>query len=267
MLGLLRANVSAHLAYFRRSRLLLGFGLVFLVILLLFTLPQMLFVTHVTAFDVIRGTLEEVELFLVVFSAALGLFLMSSHLRDRNLKMVFTKPCPPAVWLASAFLAAILISLFFQILITAVALGACLALGLRVQMGVLFVAFDSFAMCVGMIAYLSFLATALHPVIAVVFVLFFNPSMFYQLRIEMLGFIQSGSKSLAIRILEPFFQFLYMLLPIFHVFSDETGSVYATLRVSHGQWARVFGAFGYDLALAALCYCLSLFFLQRKRLI
>jgi hypothetical protein len=267
MVELLRANISAHLIYFRRSRLLLAFGLVFLGMVVLFTLPQMLLATNVTAFDIIREALGEAEMFLVVFSAALGLFLISSHLRARNLKMVFTKPCPPALWLASAFLAAILVSLFLQLLITAVTMTACLAFRLHVEMGVLFVSFDSFAMCVGMIGYLTFLATALHPVMAVVFLMFFNPSIFYQLRMQMLGFIQSGSKNVLVHVLEPFFQFLYMVLPIFHAFSDKTASVRASLRVDHGQWARVFEAFGYDLALAALCYCLSLFLLRRKRLI
>jgi ABC-type transport system involved in multi-copper enzyme maturation permease subunit len=267
VLDLLRANISAHLIYFRRSRLLLAFALVFLGLMVLFTLPQMLLATNVTAFDIICRALDQVETYLVIFSATLGLFLVSSHLRARNLKMVFTKPCPPALWLASAFLASILVSLFLQLLITAVAMTACLALGLRVEMGVLFVALDSFAMCVGMIAYLAMLSTALHPVLAVVFVIFLNPSTFYQLRMQMLGFIQSGSKNVLVHSLEPFFQFLYMVLPIFHAFSEKTQSVYSTLRVDHGQWARAFGAFGYDLALAAVCYCLSLFFLLRKRLI
>jgi hypothetical protein len=266
MLGLLRANISAHLIYFRRSRLLLAFALVFLGLVVLFTLPQMFVTTKVTAFDIIRGTLAVAEVFLVIFSAALGLFLVSSHLRARNLKMVFTKPCPPALWLASAFLAAMLVSLSLQLLITAVAMTACLVFHLHVQMGVLFVSLDSFAMCVGIIGYLTFLATAMHPVMAVVFVVFFNPSFFYQLRLQMLGFIESGSKSSAVRLFEPFFQFLYMTLPVFHAFSEKTQTVYSTLRVDHGQWKLVFGAFGYDLALAALCYCLSLFFLQRKRL-
>lgn len=267
MLGLLRANISAHLLYFRRSRLLLAFGLVFLGTMVLVTLPQFVLLTKVSAFEIIIAEFREVEFFLTVFSAVLGLFLVSSHLRARNLKMVFTKPCPPSLWLASAFLASILVSLFLQLIVTAVAMVACLALHARVQMGVLFVALDSFAISVGMIGYLTFLATAIHPVLAVVFVLIFNPSMFYQLRLEMLGFIASGSKNVAVRLLEPFFQFLYMTLPIFHAFSDKTQTVYSTLRVDSGQWARVFGAFGYDLALAALCYFLSLFFLQRKRLI
>ena len=258
---------TAHLIYFRRSRLLLAFGLVFLGIIVLFALPQLFMATKLTVFDVIRIALDEMEIFLVIFSAALGLFLVSSHLRARNLKMVFTKPCPPGLWLVSAFLAAILVSLFIQLLITAVAMTACLAFRLHVQMGVLFVSLDSFAMCVGMIGYLTFLATAMHPVLAAVFVVFFNPSLFYLLRVQMLGFIESGSKNALVRILEPSFQLVYMALPVFHAFSDKTASVRASLRVDHGQWMHVFGAFGYDLALAALCYCLSLVFLQRKRLI
>jgi hypothetical protein len=58
-----------------------------------------------------------------------------------------------------------------------------------------------------------------------------------------------------------------MLLPMTHAFSEKTQGVGATLRVEPGQWLYLLGALGYALALSALFYCLSLYSLQRKKLI
>src|SRR2546425_12254030 len=106
MAELLRANVLANFAYFRRSRLLIAFALVFLLLTGLTSLPTFFINSSVQNFNSLQEIYSTMNVFLLLFAAGLGLFVVSSHLRNRSLKMVFTKPCSPAVWLLSAFISA-----------------------------------------------------------------------------------------------------------------------------------------------------------------
>jgi len=263
----IKGNLQAHFAYYRRSRLLLAFGLVFLILGALFSLPAIFGQSHVKTFAALQNIFGLFNDFLIVFSAALGLFIISSHLRARNLKMVFTKPCPPQLWLVSAFLSAVAASLLLNILILVCAIAVSLVWHMRVQAGLVFVSLSTFAASVGLIGYLMFLAMIMHPVRAAVFALIFNPDIFYGMRVWTQGMITAGTKSAILRGLSHLFHFVYMVLPMVHAFPKETERIQTALRVEPGQWHYAFYSLGYALALAALCYCLSLFFLERKRLI
>jgi hypothetical protein len=50
---------------------------------------------------------------------------------------------------------------------------------LPVRAGLRFISVDTFAACVGLIAYLMLLATLVHPAIAATFALIFNADLFY----------------------------------------------------------------------------------------
>src|SRR5258708_20015795 len=80
--------------------------LVFLLLTGLSSLPPLFMHSGVQSFNALRQIFSVLNGFLLFFSGGLGLFIISSHLRSRSLKMVFTKPCSPALWLISAFLSA-----------------------------------------------------------------------------------------------------------------------------------------------------------------
>jgi ABC-type transport system involved in multi-copper enzyme maturation permease subunit len=264
---LLKANTWAHLKYFSRARLLAGFAVILAALMSLAVLPQLLISSRINAFTVIQSGFSHAQGVLFVFSAALGLFLISSHLNARNLKMVFTKPCPPWQWLASAFLACALVAAALDAFILIIASIFAAGFGFHVEAGLLFIALRTFAACVGVAAWLTLLATFLHPVIAALFAVVFNPSLFFQLDLMMLGALHAKPKIVTYHLLERFFHFWYLALPMFHPYAEAAGRVTSSLRLDHGMWRYAWGAFGYDLALTALCYCLALFLLQRKRLI
>ncbi len=143
MAELVRANVIANLAYYRRSRLLLAFLLVFLVITGLQSLPPLFAHSGVQTFNALQDIFSNLNGFLLLLAAGLGLFIISSHLRNRSLKMVFTKPCTPAVWLGSAWLSAVTVSF----LLNGIVLGSALVLSLLwhvpVRVGLAFVSVDT----------------------------------------------------------------------------------------------------------------------------
>src|SRR5260370_25017486 len=134
MAELLRANVLANFAYYRRSRLLIAFALVFLLLTGLTSLPTFFINSGVQNFNSLQEIYSTMNVFLLFFAAGLGLFVVSSHLRNRSLTMVFTKPCSPAVCVLSSFVSAVAVSLLLSlvVLVSAVALSLVWPLPVRV---------------------------------------------------------------------------------------------------------------------------------------
>ncbi|HWC16228.1 MAG TPA: hypothetical protein VG498_04410 [Terriglobales bacterium] len=264
MVELFRANIVANLAFYRRSRLLLAFAMVFLLLTGLRSLPSMFTQSGVQRFNTLQEIFGGLNFFLLVLAAGLGLFIISSHLRNRSLKMVFTKPCTPAVWLASAFLTAVLVTFVMSCVLLGSATILSLIWGVPVRAGLLFVSADTFVASVGLIAYLMLLGMLAHPAIAVVFALIFNGDLFYGGQVWALATIRSGQSSLALRLLARVFHFLYLVLPMVHPFSEKTDVAYTSLRVTNADWKYILYSVGYALTLSAFCYFASLFALQRK---
>ena len=265
MAELVRANVIANLVFYRRSRLLLAFLLVFLLITGLSSLPPLFMHSGVQTFNALQGVFSELNEFLFFLAAGLGLFIISAHLRSRNLKMVFTKPCPPAVWLVSAFLSAAIVSL----LLTGIVLVSALALSLiwlvPIQAGLIFISADTFVSSLAVIAYLMLLSTVLHPAVAATLAAIFSADVFYSMQIWTLSAIRSGKSSKALYVLDRVFHSLYLILPMFHPYSTETRGVYTSLRVEHGEWKFLLFSLAYALTLSVFCYLLALIALERHK--
>jgi ABC-type transport system involved in multi-copper enzyme maturation permease subunit len=265
MTELLKANVLAHFAYYRRSRLLLAFLLVFLLLTGLSALPPLFTNSGFQTFNALREIFTVLNIFLLFFAGGLGLFIMSSHLRSRSLKMVFTKPCPPAIWLLSAFVSAVLVSLFINAIVLASALALSLVWHLPVRAGLLFLSVDTFIASVGIIAYLMLLTTLVHPAIAVTLALVFNADLFYDVQVWAQSLLRSGYSSYPLLLLERVFHYLYLSIPMAHAFGKKTEDIYTSFRVLRGEWRYLLYSTGYVLVLSAFCFFLALFALQRKK--
>jgi len=265
MSELLRANILADFAFYRRSRLLLAFAILCLLVTGLSALPAIFSDSGVESFRTLQGIFSELNGMLLFLAGAIGLFVISSHLRSRCLKMVFTKPCPPSMWLGSAFLSAVLISLFLNSLILGGTTILSLIWHVPVRAALIFISADNFIISVGIIAYLILLATVLHPALAVAFILIFNAEMFYDFQVWAQGAIRAGNSSLYLRVFEKFFHFLYLLLPMVNPYEKKTEDVHSSLRVAHAEWKYLIYSIGYVLTLSTFCYFLSLLALQRKR--
>lgn len=265
MSALVRANVLADFAFYRRSRLLLAFAILCVLITGLSTLPAIYSDSGVESFRTLQGIFSELNGMLLFLAGAVGLFVISSHLRSRCLKMVFTKPCTPSVWLGSALLSAVLVSLFLNIAILGSAVILSWIWHMPVRAALVFLSAENFIASVGIIAYLMLLATLLHPALAVTFILIFNAEMFYEFHLWAQGAIRAGDSSLYLHVLEKIFHFFYLLLPMVNAYGKQVQNVSVALRVAHGEWKYLLYSLGYVLTLSAFCYFLALLALQRKR--
>jgi hypothetical protein len=265
MLELLLVNTRTLLRFHRRNRLLIGFGLVMLTIFLLSFVPALLFETTSSRFEMLRNLASQMNSFALVLVPALGLLAVSSHVAARNVKLVVTKPCPPEVWLGAVFLSAILVALAIH---AAMALfTAALSLWWKVpyQSGFLFIAIEGFFSSVVLLSFLTALAMAMHPVIAVITVLFFNESMFYQLKFVVAAAQRSGEQK-GLLAAEVACDTVYQLLPMLDPLGQRVEALRASLRVSGHDWLLLALAGLYALLATAFFFVGSSWLLRRKSL-
>jgi ABC-type transport system involved in multi-copper enzyme maturation permease subunit len=265
MMELLKTNVLTNFIYYRRSRLLLAFMLVFLALTGLTSLPMFFTSSGVQGFNTVRQVFTVLNIFLLWFTAGTGLFIISSHLRSRSLKMVFTKPCPPWAWLLSAFISAVGVSLLLNGVILGGAVVASLIWHLPIRAGLVWVSTHTFTTSVGLIAYMMLLATVVHPAVAVAIALIFSATLFYQMYMWIESFIRAGNTSTTLHVLGGVFHYIYLALPIVGVYDEKTEGIRDSLHVPHASWKYLLYSAGYVAVLSLFCYLLSLLAFQRKR--
>jgi hypothetical protein len=264
----LRANVAANLIFYRRNKLVGLIALLFLVIWAMSSLPSILFGSAARTFEMIRMTVVEMQWFVNIFVAALGVLAVSYNLNHRCLKMVITKPCPPAIWLLGNLLAALLISAILHALTLAVAAILFIAWHIPFQWGILYVTVDGFLRSVIIFSTITFLVSVLHPVVAVVAMLVFSEGMFYQLALlasaALKGTVAPPSKALLVAAKWLAYG-LYMALPTFTPYSEETSKIYSTLHLEPSCLGYLGATLVYAIAFGVLSFLLTDWVLRRRR--
>ena len=77
MAELIKANIAAGLTYYRRSKLLLAFMLLFLLLTGLQSLPSIFMDSGVQSFNSLRQVISTLNGFLLILAAGMGLLIMS----------------------------------------------------------------------------------------------------------------------------------------------------------------------------------------------
>ncbi len=267
MTALLRANILTNLTFYRRNRLIIA-AMIFIVLLMgLTAIPGLLFTSKTQHLELVKNVLHLMTSFATIVTAGLGLMLVSQHIRDRSVKMIFTKPCLPEVWLLSSFLSAGLVAavLFAGSLLIASLLF--LIWGIPFQAGIVYIILNGFFQAVSLMAFATFLSVALHPVLALFVLLVFQEGLFYYLKIFLAGGIKATGGTVAplLKLIKMLVDGLYMLWPTFSPFETKMTQLASTLRGSDADWTYLGLAIMYAVLLTALFYFLTDYVLKKKR--
>jgi hypothetical protein len=257
-------HVGSHLRLFLRSRIVLGVGLVILGIWALGLLPMLFGASNTSRFNQLGFLANRIALLGWLLSAALGLFVTSTHLRNRSLQMVLTRPGSPQLWLASVFAAALIVATALQAIGVLVTLGLSLAWGVPYQIGFLYVAIEAVFQAAIVIAMLTTLGAIVHPVVALLAVSLFNENTFLTLRFGLelaharggTGWLVESMRHLAIGI--------HTALPMLSPFETQTGLLKQTLRAEPADWGYLAATAAYSLAVTAVCFLLADLALRRR---
>lgn len=262
--------MKVNFKFYKRNRLLVVASLFIIFLMGLSTIPALVFFSKTKHLDMITTVFSRLSSFTTIITAGLGLLLISHHVSSRNVKMVFTKPCSPEVWLGSSLASALAVAMTMYAGIFIICSLLFAIWDIPYQWGVLYVVLNDFLIAIILLSYISFLSVVFHPVIAVLFMLIFHESTFYFFKMILSGGIKALGESSVVpllKVLKGLVDFIYMVLPTFSPFSEKTAKIYSSLRLSDAGLQYIFYTCGYALISAAFFYLLSVYFLKRKRLI
>lgn len=263
----LGANLRTNLRFYRRNRLLVIGSLVVLGMLALFSIPAALFSTAGQRFMVIGQLLQSYSFFSVLLVGVLGLVALSSHTRNRSYELIVTRACPPEGWLLSQYLSAAVVGGVLCLLAILLGLVAFLVLGIPPQGGVVYLAIQAFCQAMILFAYLTFLASLLHPAVALILAFIVRPSLISGLLLWVsagAGAVGHGPFAWLLTVLKPVLRWAYYVLPILNPDSGVTARIGGTLRIEAGDLTHLGATLGYTLVLSALLFLLTALVLRRR---
>jgi hypothetical protein len=114
------------------------------------------------------------------------------------------------------------------------------------------------------VSVLTGLAAVLHPVIAVLVVLFFTESNFYMFDVMLRGYMDSSGGTPAIRMLEYAIRAVYSVLPMLSPFESHTRAVEGSLRVTAKDWMYLGATAGYALTVFSFWFLFADYRLRRR---
>ncbi len=266
MAELVRANVLVHLRFFRRNRLLLVAGLIFFGFLGLSLLMTSLTSTLGGRFRTLQTLSSQLAGSVRFFVPALGLVLIWSHQKERNLKMVVTKPCTPDVWLLSGLTTAAAISAALHATVLILMVAFALAFGIPFQSGFAFLAMESFLSSLIALTYLGMLTALFHPVVALLLLAIFNDDTLQSLSMAAEVGTTSHPGSTLFAVLAYASHVLSWIPPMFHPFANRYAAVSSSLRTTPGNWLMLLASAAYATLAATLFYLVIVLALRRKPL-
>ncbi|MEE9614665.1 MAG: hypothetical protein V3W31_06895 [Thermodesulfobacteriota bacterium] len=268
MLHQLWTNIKINLKFYRRNRLLLGTAVFISFVMGLSALPSLFTLSAAKHMKIIQGVFSQLSWFTFIITAGLAIMLISYHTRDRSVKMVFTKPCPPEAWILSSFLSASLVSLLLYAGTLAICSALFVAWDVPFQWGILYMTVNDFMSTIILISYMTFLAVLMHPLLALLFAVIFQGGTFFYIKLLLMGkAANDGGLSVPLTLLKGLVDGIYLLLPSFSPFSGKTSKLYRSLRLDDANWEYLLLTFGYTVFVSALMYVLSVYFFKKKRLI
>lgn len=270
MSGRLRANLRANFLYYRRNRLLLAVVLVVTFFLGVSWIPALFAGSPNQRFALVVHLFESLQVYVYLLAVALGLLAVSSHLRDRSIKMVLTRPVPPALWLGSHWLSAALLLAALTAGSVALTAGALALWGIPWQAGFAYLGLITWLRCLVVFSFLIFLTTFLHPVLAGLVALVFQPATFYGLATWTASAAQTAETAAGragLGALSHLLYLLYTVLPLSGLAGGSEERISGSYRAGMADLRDIGVALVYTAVLAALFLALSSRELGRRRLV
>lgn len=265
----LRHNIRVNLQFYRRNRLLLIVGLLFLAGMLLTMIPSLFFVTSNERFQLAMQVYGGMYAFLFVISGLIALISIWYHRSNRCLKMIFTKPYRPEAWVVSHYAAVTIVFWCGMILSAVLYTVLSLAWGIPPQAGVLADMVCKYATVLLVYSYLLALSSWVHPIVALVLLLVFSDSTFYWLTLLCRAgsnTIEQGFAHYLLVGMDKGFCAVYYVLPSVSPFGEQLSKLSTGFRLTAPMLKYVAGHLVYAALGTGLCYLLVVYSLRRRQM-
>ncbi|MGB9642353.1 MAG: hypothetical protein ACPL3Q_04025 [Candidatus Ratteibacteria bacterium] len=269
----LLTNIKTNLLFFSRNGWLIGIvAILVLHAILSFIFGGLIPLYHTNRFENLQDLVASFNNYGFILVVALGIVTIFSHRAQRCLKMVFTKPCSPDLWIFSLFLsiAIVAILIFFLSFFT----GSLLFVIWKIpyQPGLIFVCVKECCEAMIMSFFLLLLGLIVHPLIAVFIITILNETSLYYICLAVRAALESTSTfsfwhAFWLNIEKSVSEIFYRIVPIINPYAEKFNEVMRSWLVLSEDWAHLTVYVLYTLIVSCLMAILSTEVLKRKRLI
>lgn len=266
---ILKANIKVNLQFYRRNKLLLLIGILFLGIVGMTMIPSILFSTSNERFFLIITIFKTVTWFMSMMLALIALMSVWYHRSNKCIKLVFTRPCSPEKWVLGHFLSAALVFAAGLLLALLFYVSASLIWGIPLQRAITVSIIVSFVHGMLIYSYLLLLSSLMHPIVAGFIALVFSEGVFYWLAMMCQASAESITNtalSFVLYTLKNIFGSIYYVLPTMSPFEDKLQKLSTGLRISRAEWKYIAGILIYFLIFSAFSYFVTVYSLRKKRI-
>lgn len=263
VLEALRLHIGTHLRFFARSRLLLGLAIVLGALWGLGLVAFLMMASSSDRFDMLKTISEQLRSFGWFYTGATGLFALWWHTTHRSTSLVFTRPGPPEVWLASIFASAIILAIAIHAvgLLTTVIL--CVSWSIPLEPGFLWLSVDAVFESMILVSVLTGLGTLMHPALVILVVAFFTESLFLWFDTMLLGYMEAYGAKWWVAGVEWAVRAVHSVAPMLDPFAKQTREVANSMRVSVADWTYLAGTGGYALVMCFFWFMVANYKLRR----
>lgn len=261
MLSAVPLHTRVHLKFLARNRVF--HALVLLIVLGTATgiVPGFVLFDPSSRFMTLRALAQRLHGAVAILTAGVGLLILWSHRSSRSIKMVTTTPAPFPAWVASVFATAALAGAAAQAAIAALVAILSVYWNVPYQLGFLYLALERFADSMIMLAFLTPLGAWMHPLLAVLMLVFFTS--FGSLRAMLVGAEPGLFTSVATAVATA----LYYLVPTFDPSAGRTLVLRRSMRVSIVDWRYLGITFSYALLALSFGYVSTIAILRRRPMV
>ncbi len=268
MLKLLKTNIIANLKFYGRNKLFISISILILIFLLLLISSPSASLSSNRLFGLLISIIETFNFYFLILIGILALISIWYHKKNKTVKLIFTKPCTPEIWVLSHYISIALLHIIFLLGSFFIYVFASYYWGLPFQAGIFVLLAYYFLLGIIIYSYLLFLSTWLHPVMAGFFAISFMDKIFFFIARECYSEFNKSEdviSSMFLLIGKWISLFLYYIIPGCFVFNDEFNDVFNSLRFEFKYIGYLLDMAIYALALFVLSYLLTTYKLRKTR--
>lgn len=262
-------NLRTNLKFYLRNALLWIILIVFCFYGLISIMSSLTYMSQAGKFRTIQEIVSILSKYSMIMIALLGILIVSTHLRNHSLKLVFTKSCTIETWFLSIYLTTLLISGLLFLLILLIASILFLVWKIPFQAGLIYELIYTFLQSWIYFSFLIFLGVIFHPFIAIYFAIMFNERTFYYLLLSIKYGIKEATtfaKIFWLTIAEKLANFIYMILPT-SPYREQMVRIEKSWIVETRDFMSLGVFILYTVVICTLFYYLSCYLMKKKRLI
>lgn len=262
-------NIRTNLKFYLRNALLWIILIVFCFYIFTSIMFSLTYMSQAGKFRAIQNIVSTLSTYSMMIMALVGILIVATHIRNRSLKLVFTKPCTIESWFLSIYLTTLLISGILFLIILLIASILFLVWEIPFQPGLIYQLLYTFLQGWIYFSFLIFLGMILHPFLAIYFAIIFNEQTFYFLLLSIKHAIKDATtfaKIFWLTIAEKLANFIYMILPT-SPYKEQIEKIEKSWIVETRDFMNLGVFILYTIVICALFYYLSCYLMKKKRLI